>query len=126
MTLQGFLIDEDEFEIRPAITRTFQIYETDLQTKRKKQKKQNPQIPPTYVPTYKVGNLVSVEKFNYTVNLKLSTNQNVDEYQIFINDDYYGSNLTEIQINTGDQLRITITKDDDTKEAEIIFTQELI
>ena len=125
-TLQGFLMDEDEFEIRPAITRTFQIYETETGIKRKKQKKEQPQIPGTYIPTYKVGNLVSVETFNYTVNLKLSTNNNVDEYQAFINDDYYGNNLSEIQLNTGDVLRIVITKDDNTKEAEIVFSQELI
>jgi hypothetical protein len=125
-TLQGFLMDEDEFEIRPAITRTFQMYETDTTTKRGKQKKPQPQIPPTYTPTFTVGNLVSIQNFEYTVNLRLSNNNNVDEYQIFINDDFYGSNLTEIQINTGDQLRVVITKDDNTKESEIIFVQELI
>jgi hypothetical protein len=125
-TLQGFLIDEDEFEIRPAITRTFQIYETDLLTKRKKQKKVQPPIPGTYTPTYKVGNLVSVETFNYTVNLKLSTNNNVEEYQAFINDDYYGNSLSEIQINNGDTLRIVVTKYDNSKEAEIVFVQELL
>lgn len=125
-TLQGFLMDEDEFEIRPAITRTFQMYETDTSTKRGKQKKPQPQIPPTYIPSFAVGNLVSIQNFEYTVNLRLSNNKNVDEYQIFINDDFYGSNLTEIQINTGDQLRIVITKDDNTKESEIVFVQELI
>jgi hypothetical protein len=125
-TLQGFLMDEDEFEIRPAITRTFEIYETETGIKRKKQKKEQPQIPGTYIPTYKVGNLVSVNKFEYTVNLKLSTNNNVDVYQAFINDDYYGNSLTEIQLNTGDTLRIVITKYDNSKDAEIVFTQELI
>ncbi len=31
-TLLGFLIDEDEFEITPAITRVFQIFETETKT----------------------------------------------------------------------------------------------
>ena len=126
MTLQGFLMDEDEFEVSPAITRTFQIYETETLTKKRKQKKPEPQIPPTYVPIFPVGNLVTVQKFNYTVNLKLSTNKNIDTFQVFINDDFYGTSVTEIQINTGDELRLVITKDDNTKESEIIFTQELI
>jgi hypothetical protein len=126
MTLQGFLIDEDEFEIKPAITRTFQIYETETQIKKRKPKKPEPQIPSSYVPMFPVGNLVSVQKFDYTVNLKLSENKNVDSFQIFINDDFYGANITEIQINTGDELRVVITKDDNTKESDIIFFQELI
>ena len=36
-TLQGFLIDEDEFEVTPALTRTFQIYETETRIKKRKQ-----------------------------------------------------------------------------------------
>ena len=126
MTLQGFLIDEDEFEIKPAITRTFQIYETETQIKKRKPKKPEPQIPSTYTPSFPIGNLVSVQKFDYTVNLRLSENKNVDSFQVFINDDFYGTSVTEIQINTGDELRIVVTKDDNTKESDIIFNQELI
>jgi hypothetical protein len=126
MTLQGFLIDEDEFEIKPAITRAFQIYETETQIKKKKPKKPEPQITSTYMSMFPVGNLVSVQKFNYTVNLKLSDNKNVDSFQVFINDDFYGTSVTEIQINTGDELRLVVTKDDNTKESDIIFNQELI
>ena len=126
MTLQGFLIDEDEFEIKPAITRTFQIYETETQIKKRKPKKPEPQIPPTYIPMFSIGNLVNVQKFDYTTNLRLSENKNVDTFQVFINDDFYGTNVSEIQINTGDELRLVITKDDNTKESDIIFVQVLI
>ena len=61
-----------------------------------------------------------------SVNLKLSVNKNVDSFQVFINDDFYGTSVTEIQINTGDELRLVVTKDDNTKESDIIFNQELI
>ena len=126
MILQGFLIDEDEFEIKPAITRTFQMYETETQIKKRKPKKPEPQIPTTYFPMFPIGNLVSVQKFDYTVNLRLSDNKNVDSFQVFINNDFYGTSVTEIQINNGDELRLVITKDDNTKESDIIFIQELI
>jgi hypothetical protein len=126
MTLQGFLIDEDEFEIKPAITRTFQIYETETQIKKRKPKKPEPQIPSTYMPTFPIGNLVSVQTFDYTVNLRLSDNKNVESFQVFINDDFYGTSVTEIQINTGDELRLVITKYDNTKESDIIFNQDLV
>jgi hypothetical protein len=56
----------------------------------------------------------------------LSNNENVDSFQVFINDDFYGTSVTEIQINTGDELRIVVTKDDNNKESNIIFNQELI
>ena len=58
--------------------------------------------------------------------LRLSENKNVDTFQVFINDDFYGTNVSEIQINTGDELRLVITKDDNTKESDIIFVQVLI
>jgi len=37
-TLLGFLIDEDEFQVSPAITRSFVMFETDTQTRKKKQR----------------------------------------------------------------------------------------
>jgi hypothetical protein len=75
---------------------------------------------------FPIGNLVSVQKFDYTVNLRLSDNKNVDSFQVFINNDFYGTSVTEIQINSGDELRLVIIKDDNTKESDIIFIQELI
>lgn len=125
-TLQGFLIDEDEFEVTPAISRTFQMFEVDTQIKKSKQKKVEPQIPPTYYVKYPIDNLVSTQKFEYTVNLKLSNNDNIEDFQVFINDDFYGTSVSEIQLNTGDELRLVITKYDNNKESNIVFVQELI
>jgi hypothetical protein len=125
-TLQGFLIDEDEFEVTPAITRTFQIYETESKIKKRKQKKLEPVELGTYNAVFNINNLVSTKKFDYVVNLILSTSNNVDSFDVYINDDYYGSNLTEIQITTNDELRIVISKVDNTKVSNIIFTQDLI
>jgi hypothetical protein len=125
-TLQGFLIDEDEFEVTPAITRTFQIYETESKIKKRKQKKLEPVELGTYNAVFNINNLVSTKKFDYTANLILSTSNNVDSFDVYINDDYYGSNLTEIQITTNDELRIVISKVDNTKVSNIIFTQDLI
>lgn len=125
-TLQGFLIDEDEFEVTPALTRTFQIYETETRIKKRKQKKEEPPTPGTYNAIYNINNLVSVKKFEFNTNLILSDSENVDSFDVYINDDYYGSDLTEIQINNGDELRIVIVKNDNTLVANIIFIQELL
>jgi hypothetical protein len=37
--MMGFLIDEDEFEVQPAVTRIFQIYETESKIKKRNLKK---------------------------------------------------------------------------------------
>ena len=41
-TMMGFLIDEEQFEVSPAISRTFQVIETDQRNIKRKQKKQSP------------------------------------------------------------------------------------
>jgi hypothetical protein len=46
-TMMGFLIDEDQFEVSPAITRTFQLYETEVPYKKKRQNRKNPPEPAT-------------------------------------------------------------------------------
>ena len=70
--------------------------------------------------------MVSVKKFDFNTNLILSDSENVDSFDVYINDDYYGSDLTEIQINNGDELRIVIVKNDNTLIGNIIFIQELL
>ena len=64
--------------------------------------------------------------FDYVVNLNFVESDNVDVYQVFINGDYYGNNISEIQINKGDILSITITKDDNTKDSSLQFSVSLI
>ena len=51
---------------------------------------------------------------------------NVDTYDVFINNDYYGSDITEIQINTNDVVRFVVTKKDNTQEANIKLRNLLI
>jgi hypothetical protein len=125
-TLVGFLIDEEEFQVSPAITRILQMYETDTTTRKKRQKREEPIIPPTYEENYPSGVTQSVYTFDYTVNLQLGDSINVDNFDVYINGDYYGNSVTEIQINTKDVLTLEITKDISSDSAKIIFTQELL
>jgi len=111
---------------QPALTRVFQMYETDTKVKRKKIRKEIPPTPGTSLFTYPVGNLVNEKTYDYVVNLHYVSDKNVDSYQVFINDDFYGNDITEIQINNGDLVRVVITKLDNTQPSEIIFNEELI
>jgi hypothetical protein len=51
---------------------------------------------------------------------------NVSGWDVYINNDFYGSDVQTIQITTNDELRIEITKQDNIKEASLLFLNKLI
>jgi len=125
-TLMGFLIDEDEFEVSPAITRLVQMFEVDI-NKSRKQNKVNSNPTSTDVDAlFVVGNTTLSQLFDYTTNLIVNRLDNITSYDVYINNQFYGSDITEIQINTNDVLRIEVTKQDGTTDSLIKFTSNLI
>ena len=125
-TMLGFLIDEDEFEVSPAISRVLQVVELEgNKTRKGKHENTNPNTLSTTA-LFVVGNNVLTELFNYTVDINIGSTSNIKSFDVYINDDYYGSDLTLIQINTNDRLRIEVTKDDDTNEGFIELNNKLL
>ena len=125
-TMMGFLIDEDEFEVQPAVTRIFQIYETESKIKKKKPKKEVPNSPQTATFTYSDIDTEKEETFHYTVNMRFMGSKNVDSYSVYINGDYYGDDVLVILVNNGDVIKITINKDNPSEQSSIVFTEELL
>jgi hypothetical protein len=118
-TMLGFLIDEDEFEVAPAITRVLTSAEFDPNnTKRQKKITEESKSFQTNV-LFVVGNNTLNQKINYTVDVNIGDVINVESFDVFINGDYYGSDLTLLQINTNDVLRIDVVKKDESKESTI-------
>jgi hypothetical protein len=118
-TMLGFLIDEDEFEVSPAITRVLTSAEFDPNnTKRQKKITEESKSFQTNV-LFVVGNNTLNQKINYTVDVNIGDVINVESFDVFINGDYYGSDLTLLQINTNDVLRIDVVKKDESKESTI-------
>ena len=124
--MMGFLIDEDEFEVYPALSRTFQMYEVDQRPVKRPQKKQMPVQPETIRLIYPVDNLSQEYFFEYTCNLNFDNSDNLESYSVYINDQYYGDNVESIQINTNDMLRIDITSSGGSEVPYILFTQILV
>lgn len=125
-TMLGFLIDEDEFQVSPAVSRVLQVLEVST-NKSKKEKKQT--LTPDSLTTtavFVIGNDTVNELFNFTVDINVGDTENVSTFDVFINEDYYGSDLTLIQINTNDILKIVVVKEDDTKESTIELFYKLI
>jgi hypothetical protein len=125
-TMMGFLIDEDQFEVQPAVTRIFQIYETESKIKKRKPKKEVPNSPQTATFTYSDIDVEKEETFHYTVNMRFMDSENVDSYSVFINGDYYGDDVVVILVNSGDVIKITIIKDNPSEQSSIVFTEELL
>jgi len=71
------------------------------------------------------GNTELSERFTYTADLILTETYNVDSFEVYINGDYVGENLSKIQINTNDLVRFVATKDS-SGEAKIFTTAKLI
>lgn len=125
-TMLGFLIDEDEFEVSPAVNRILQVVEVDNRTtKRRVRINDNPS---GFVENliFVVGNDTLSQLFSYTTNISVGSTENVNTFDVFINNDFYGSDVNEIQINTNDVLKIIIEKDDDDFESKIILLSNLI
>lgn len=111
-TLVGFLIDEDEFEISPGVQRTLQLFETTA-TEKRKGKSQRLENTSSYPVIYEFvdENTETQKKFYDRVNLKIITLNNVETFEVYINENYYGINLTEVSVNPGDNVNFIITKE---------------
>lgn len=118
--MMGFLIDEKEFEVIPAITRALTLYETDTGTKSRKVKKEptNPQNFDLDI-LFLEGVTSLSDVYSYTIDLNFLETENITEYSIFINDNYLGDDLSSIEVNSGDTIRIDVVKDDDSKQGVI-------
>ena len=125
MTLQGFLLDEDEYEVSPAIVRTFQTYEVDDKIKSRKKKK-NPESPTDLTFSFPKNKNSFEIKVDYTTDMNITTTENVEEYNVFINEDFYGTDLNQIQVNTNDIIRVNVIKKDNNERSFIIVQQKLI
>lgn len=125
-TMMGFLIDEEEFEVYPALSRTFQMYELDTRPVKRPQKKVQPPQPETISLVYEVNDLTQEYFFEYTCNLNFENSDNVDSYSVYIDDLYYGDDVNLIQINNGNVLRIDVVKINNDQTSSVSFTQQLI
>jgi hypothetical protein len=101
-TMLGYLIDEEEFEVKPAISRVSQIFELDTRTSIGRRRKAYPANPNEYLSNYLfvVGNNVLSDVVDYRTDLNLINQVNVDSFDVYINDDYFGTDVQLIQVDT--------------------------
>jgi hypothetical protein len=122
----GFLLDEEEYEVNPAITRQVTLFEFENKNKKRKSVIEPPRPNSFDLDLLFVsGNTELNEVFKYTADLNITSIDNVNNYSVYINNNYIGDDLSVIQITNGDTLKITVIKDDNTKQS-IIKTNSIL
>lgn len=126
-TMLGYLIDEEEFEVKPAIERFAQIVEVDLATRQQRRTKYPPN-PNQFQQTFNYINGITTlsDVIEYRSDMTIIGSENVDEYNVYINGDFYGTDVGQIQINTNDILRIDIVKTNAGLDSSIIIENSLV
>jgi hypothetical protein len=121
----GYIIDEADFKVKPAVSRTLTMFDTEIKTK---SRFANSEIgnPDSYDKVFNfLGNnntLTDTIDLNYDLIL-IKTN-NVSSFDVTVNGNYIGSNVPTIMLNNGDILVITVTKDIINTDASILFNAD--
>lgn len=126
-TMLAFLLDEDEFEVAPAVSRVFNTFEL-VNNVRPSKKKSFPENPDTfeYSMIYPPSGLTKSILVDYTGDFSIDRTDNVSTYDVYINDDFYGTDVSLIQVNTNETLRVDITPTDLTEPSKIFYGVKLV
>lgn len=134
-TLQGFLIDEEEFEVKPVISRAFTMFEVDTFKKKPKTKKfpENPDLFEIIITTTPDNTGIGYYTYNapYRVNMSLNGSTNVSTFQVLVDnnvgvDTVTYNNPTKLELNPGDTAEFVITPMDSSQDVKLIFDSKLV
>ena len=132
-TMMGFLMDENEFEVKPAVNRTVLLMEN--QQKIKRAQKPSDDLISTKNEKIEISFPIDIlsysQTFEYNADLYMIGINNVLSYQIYINGFLYGTNLfntpgSKIQVNTNDVLTIEIIKIDSLEISSLILSSKIV
>jgi hypothetical protein len=123
----GVLLDEEQFEISPAVSRVLTMLDVSTKTRKKRAKSLQPNentVPGLY--QFVSGNtqLIDTVYLNYDYNFIESNN--VSDFDVYINNNYIGTNVNYFQVNSGDIIKIIVTKDNINELSTILFNTILI
>lgn len=125
-TMMGFLLDEDEFQVSPAVERTVQLIELDNRKRKKERKKPDLIDTPNLVIEFDMNNSIIERVFYDMIDIQFMDWKNVKSYEIYINDQYYGYDISNIQVNPKDNVRFEIIKKEPNKPATLYFKSVIV
>tara|TARA_B100000700_G_scaffold213279_1_gene234561 strand:- start:270 stop:1358 length:1089 start_codon:yes stop_codon:yes gene_type:complete len=128
--LLGFLIDEEEFEVKPAITRNLMLFDFDVKNKRKNIQVMDGKVNPYKYRrklNYEIGSTtpeVGTITYQYRANIKTVRTRNVSSVTFKING--VTDNSPEIEIKKLDKLEVIIDIDDNSKTSMVVLEETLL
>ena len=132
LQLQGFLIDEEEFEVTPAITRKLLVFETDLKTKKRDAgpTKENPLSVFNETFTMDAGTIILVVPFEFDANVQVTETTNNNNYTVGIVIDgvteLVSDEFTTYYVSRGQSLRFNLTPLDASEPQTITLQTKFI
>lgn len=127
LKMLGVLLDEEQFEVSPAVSRVLTMVDTGVKTRQRKAKAPIPNENTTKGLFKFLGitnTLVDLVELNY--DYYFISSENVESYSVYLNGILIGNNLTYTQVNDKDNLRITVTKIVPDEDASILFEAKLV
>lgn len=127
-TMLGYLIDENEFEVKPAISRVVTVMEVSDGTPKGRKIKPVPENPDIFTQEflYLSGVTSLSDIMQYRVNVTVDQTVNINSFDVYINNEYFGTDIFKIFVDNNDLLRFEIIKSDNTKESKIILSNKLV
>jgi hypothetical protein len=132
-TMMGFLMDENEFQVSPGVSRTFTLMETNEKSAKVVKKKNATATSSNFdlFIDFPFGSTNFTQEFKYSANLRLVSLDNIDSYSFTINGLFFGNDVinqpgSKVMINSEDTLLINITKTDNTISSKIQISVELV
>jgi hypothetical protein len=123
----GVILDEEQFEVSPAVSRVLTMYDASTKLKDRFAVSNEPNENTI------VGNLQFLNSNNYLVDVvranfdyTLVSTNNIDSYDVLINGNLIGSDVEFFQVSTNDTLRINVTKTNLGQDSNILFDIKLV
>lgn len=124
--MMGFLIDEEEFEVKPAINRILQVYELDEGGSKKKKEEVLNIKDTTFDLSFLNNNKSLSQNFDFTCDLTFLKTENIQSYSVYINNELFGTDVSKVFVKTNDTVRFTITKNMEFKDSYMVVKTEIV
>jgi hypothetical protein len=132
-TMMGFLMDENEFQVSPGVSRTFALLETNEKSPKVKKNRRTTDTTSNFdlFFDFPFGDTSFTQEFKYNANLRLIGLDNIDSYTFTINGLFYGGDIlnqpeSKLTVNSEDVLLINIVKTDNTIPSKIQLSVEVL
>jgi hypothetical protein len=117
-TMLGFLLDQDKFEVAPAVSRVLNVFETNFKPINRKRKvfPANEGVFELIIQATGTSPVIRTISVDYTGTFTILSKENVSSYDLYVRLNnstefvFFGTDVVSFEVSTGDSLRFEITQ----------------